>query len=33
MGDKKANKKKNNGNALEVNGEVLSDARETAAVE
>ena len=33
MGDKKANQKKNKGNAPEVNGEVLSNARETAAVE
>jgi hypothetical protein len=33
MGDKKANRKKNKGDALELAGEVLSDARETAAVE
>jgi polyphosphate kinase 2 len=33
MGDKKANRKKNKGNAPELAGEVLSDARETAAVE
>jgi hypothetical protein len=33
MSDKKANRKKNKGNAPELAGEVLSDARETAAVE
>ena len=33
MGDKKANRKKNKGNAPELAGEVLSDAKETAAVE
>ena len=33
MGDKKANRKKNKGDALELAGEVLCDARETAAVE
>ena len=33
MGDKKANRKKNKGNAPELAGEVLSDVRETAAVE
>jgi polyphosphate kinase len=33
MGDKKAKGKKTKGNGLEVGGEVLTDARETAAVE